>query len=201
MAGQRATARRSARFRRSRISPIMMMSGSWRTIERSALANVSPICGCTWIWLMPVDLVLDRVLDRQDLHVRRVDAVERRVQRGGLAGAGRTRSPAGCRAAASELSKRVSVSSAEAELRRGRARSPPRSSMRITTLSPCTVGTVDTRRSISLARTRDRDAAVLRQPALGDVRACAIIFIREMTAAAQALGAVTRRRASTPSTR
>jgi hypothetical protein len=37
----------------SRISPTMMMSGSWRTIERSALANVRSICGFTWIWLMP----------------------------------------------------------------------------------------------------------------------------------------------------
>ena len=34
---------------RSRISPIMMMSGSWRTMERSALAKVRLICGLTWI--------------------------------------------------------------------------------------------------------------------------------------------------------
>ncbi len=38
---------------RSRISPIMITSGSWRTIERSAFANVRPICGLTWIWLIP----------------------------------------------------------------------------------------------------------------------------------------------------
>jgi hypothetical protein len=31
----------------------MITSGSWRTIERSALANVRSICGFTWIWLMP----------------------------------------------------------------------------------------------------------------------------------------------------
>ncbi len=37
----------------SRISPTMMMSGSWRTMERRALAKVSSICGFTWIWLMP----------------------------------------------------------------------------------------------------------------------------------------------------
>ncbi len=37
----------------SRISPTMMTSGSWRTIERSPLANVSPIDGFTWIWLTP----------------------------------------------------------------------------------------------------------------------------------------------------
>ena len=34
---------------RSRISPTMMMSGSWRTIERSALAKVRPMAGLTWI--------------------------------------------------------------------------------------------------------------------------------------------------------
>ena len=39
---------------RSRISPTMMMSGSWRRIERRACANVRPILGCTWIWLTPV---------------------------------------------------------------------------------------------------------------------------------------------------
>jgi hypothetical protein len=43
------------------------------------------------------------------------------------------------------------------------------SRIRITTLSPCIVGTVDTRRSISLPLHAQPDAAVLRQPALGDV--------------------------------
>ncbi len=38
---------------RSRISPIMITSGSCRTIERSALAKVRLICGFTWIWLIP----------------------------------------------------------------------------------------------------------------------------------------------------
>ena len=38
---------------RSRISPIIMMSGSWRRKERSALAKVSPICGFTCTWLTP----------------------------------------------------------------------------------------------------------------------------------------------------
>ena len=34
----------------SRISPTMMMSGSWRRIVRSAVAKVTSICGftCTW---------------------------------------------------------------------------------------------------------------------------------------------------------
>jgi hypothetical protein len=35
----------------SRISPTMMMSGSWRRIVRSAEANVIPIFVCTAVWL------------------------------------------------------------------------------------------------------------------------------------------------------
>ena len=37
----------------SRISPIIMISGSWRRIERRADANVRATFGFTWIWLMP----------------------------------------------------------------------------------------------------------------------------------------------------
>ena len=35
----------------SRISPTMMMSGSWRSTVRSALAKVMSICGRTATWL------------------------------------------------------------------------------------------------------------------------------------------------------
>ncbi len=38
---------------RSRISPTRMTSGSWRRIERSPDANVSPIWGFTSIWPTP----------------------------------------------------------------------------------------------------------------------------------------------------
>ena len=37
----------------SRISPTMITSGSWRRIDRSALANVSPMSAFTLTWLMP----------------------------------------------------------------------------------------------------------------------------------------------------
>ena len=39
----------------SRISPTRMTSGSWRRIERRALANVSPAFGFTCTWLMPAN--------------------------------------------------------------------------------------------------------------------------------------------------
>ena len=54
-----------------------------------ALANVSPIFGCTCICEMPRELVLDRILDGEDVEVRLVDLVQARVERGRLAGAGR----------------------------------------------------------------------------------------------------------------
>ena len=37
----------------SRISPIMMMFGAWRSIERSAAGKVMPISAFTCTWLMP----------------------------------------------------------------------------------------------------------------------------------------------------
>ena len=37
----------------SRISPTMITSGSWRRMWRRPTANVSPISGRTWIWLIP----------------------------------------------------------------------------------------------------------------------------------------------------
>jgi hypothetical protein len=30
----------------------MITSGSWRRIERSALAKVRPMSGCAWIWVI-----------------------------------------------------------------------------------------------------------------------------------------------------
>ncbi len=41
---------------KSRISPTRMMSGSWRRKERSAEANVRPICSFIWTWLIPARL-------------------------------------------------------------------------------------------------------------------------------------------------
>ena len=56
---------------------------------RSEWPNVSPIFGCTWIWLMPFQLVLDRVLGGDDLRFVALDLQQRAVERGALAGAGR----------------------------------------------------------------------------------------------------------------
>ena len=67
----------------------MITSGSARSIERRPLAKVRPDLAFTCSWLMPGELVLDRVLDRDDVLVDRVDRVQRGVERGGLARARR----------------------------------------------------------------------------------------------------------------
>ena len=74
---------------RSRISPTMITSGSARTIARSPVANVRPDLGRDLDLGEAVHLVLDRVLDRDDVLLRRVQQLQRGVQRGRLARAGR----------------------------------------------------------------------------------------------------------------
>ena len=58
---------------RSRISPIMMMSGSWRTIERSALREVEADLRLGLDLVDARDLVFDRILDGDDLDVGLVE--------------------------------------------------------------------------------------------------------------------------------
>ena len=73
----------------SRISPTMITSGSWRTKARSAVAKVRPIDGFTCDWLTPLDLVLDRILDGQDLAGRLIEHRQHGRERRGFAAAGR----------------------------------------------------------------------------------------------------------------
>ena len=56
-----------------------------------AAAKVRPISSLTWHLVDALEVVLDRVLGGHDVDVRGVDRVDRRVERGGLAGAGRAR--------------------------------------------------------------------------------------------------------------
>ena len=76
----------------SRISPIMMTSGSWRRMARSARGERLLAFSSTCTWLMPADLVLDRVLDRDDVLAstfwmwRERGVQQRRLARAGRAG-------------------------------------------------------------------------------------------------------------------
>jgi hypothetical protein len=60
----------------SRISPTMIISGSWRTSERKPLANVNPISGRTCVWFTRCHLVFDRIFDGRNIYVRRVHDIE-----------------------------------------------------------------------------------------------------------------------------
>ena len=73
---------------RSRISPIRMMSGSWRRIERRAWAKSRPIPGRICIWLMPGSWYSTGILDRLDVLLRALEVVQGAVEGGGLAAAG-----------------------------------------------------------------------------------------------------------------
>ena len=74
---------------RSRISPTRTMSGSCRRMLRSELPNVSPIFGCTWIWLMPSSWYSTGSSVVMIFVSSSADFQQRAVERGGLAGAGR----------------------------------------------------------------------------------------------------------------
>ena len=136
---------------RSRISPIMMMSGSWRSSERTPAANDNSML------MLHLHLVergldhFDRVFDRADVDLGRGELLQRRVQRGGLARTGR----AGDQHDAVRLTLTICCQRALS--------SPPRpsswklrsstsgSKIRITIFSPNAVGNVDRRNSISCA--------------------------------------------------
>ena len=74
---------------RSRISPTMMMSGSARIIERRPAGEREAGLLVDLHLGEALELVLDRVLDRDDVLLDRVELVERRVERRRLARAGR----------------------------------------------------------------------------------------------------------------
>ena len=137
---------------RSRISPISTMSGSARRIERSADAKVSPAFGFTWIWLTPASRYSTGSSTVMMFRSTLVEDVERRVQRGRLARAGRARHED--RAVRlperrSRTARRRPRQEAEVgELEQGVASCP---GSRITIFSPYTVGSVASRRSRALA--------------------------------------------------
>ena len=91
----------------------MMMSGSCRISARTPSAKARSIC------VLHLHLVegrldhLDRVLDGADVHLRRGERLERRVERGGLARAGRAGDQHDAVAAARPCSSQRCASSSE----------------------------------------------------------------------------------------
>ena len=73
---------------RSRISPTMMTSGSWRRIERRTRAKSSSISGLTWIWVMPSIWYSIGSSMVMILSLAVVEVAQGGVERRGLAAAG-----------------------------------------------------------------------------------------------------------------
>ncbi len=157
---------------RSRISPTMMTSGSWRRKARSAEAKVSPTLLLTLTWLMPGRLISAGSSAVEMLVSSRVEDIEAGVQRHGLAAAG----GAGHQDHALRLGEVLEVQS-----RAGTARSPARRCR----ASRCDGSRIrshdlfaEQRRAGADAKVDGAilgqphlDAAVLRHAALGDVEA------------------------------
>ncbi len=127
----------------------------------------------TCTWLTPSEVELDRVFGGHDVGFRRVDLGDRRIERVGLAAAGR---PGDEHHAPRPQNRRSRTSSATPARSRACVMSSislSLSSRRMTIFSPNSVGRHETRKSISLVRAvvaeADLDAAVLRQALLGDV--------------------------------
>ena len=145
------------------------------------------------------DLHLDRVLERDDVAVRRVDLLQRRVERAGLAAARRAgeqhQALRGLQHPA-EVGELVRV---ETDVRQRLAAASAGASSRMTTFSPCTEGSELTRASTSCPST-----AIRVRPSCGSRRSPMsspdTIFSR-LTTDASALRGTDMTSRSTPSTR
>ncbi len=164
----------------SRTSPTMMTSGSWRTNERSAAAKVKPIAGLICAWLTPgmsysTGSSTVRILRPGSF---RIDKIVASVVVLPLpVGPVMTIMPCG------SFSNRLSATSSAGENPSFSTTSRPRSfgRIRITADSPCCIGMIATRMSISVRPARSRAA-----PSCGSRRSAilrlATILMREITA-------------------
>jgi len=77
---------RDLRGLRVAISPTMILSGSWRRIERRPRANVRPFFSLIGICVIPRSWYFDRVFDGDDLVLDRLDSESAAYSRRRLAG-------------------------------------------------------------------------------------------------------------------
>ena len=183
---------------KSRISPIMITSGSWRRMARSALAKVRSILALTWVWPTPASsysIGSSTVMMFWPRVSRRSSAAYSVVVLPEPVGPVTRMMPCGC---ATSCSKRESTSPCMPTDSR-LSLAPLLSSRRSTARSPCALGRVLTRTSTARVPMRR-----LMRPSCGKrfsaMSSSAMIFRREISAACSArLGCTTSR--SEPSTR
>ena len=118
-----------------------------------------------------LELVLDRILDGEDVEVGRVDLGEAGVERRRLARAGRAGDQQDAVRPVDESSRSARGDRRRSRCRRGRGAPSSRSSRRMVMRSPCGGRRGGDAHVDVLAGDLAADAAVLRQPLLGDVEA------------------------------
>ena len=135
-----------------------------------------------------LELVLHRVLDGEDLLGRVVQVLQRGVQRRALAAAGRPGDQEDPVRAGQGVGERGVPGVRPAPGPRRPSSAEDRSRIRITTLSPWTVGTVETRRSTFFLRDRSKSMC----PSCGRKRSAmsspAMTLMREVTASRRCRG-------------
>ncbi len=125
----------------------------------------------------PLELIFDRVLDRDDLADRVVDLVQRGVERRRLAAAGRAGDEHDAVRHLEHAVEELALARGHAEPARARARPASCRSRRITTASPCSIGMIETRMSTSLAFTR-----ILMRPSCGTRFSAMLRLLRDLDA-------------------
>ncbi len=184
---------------RSRISPIMMMSGSWRRIARSARAKSRSMRGLTCVCADAVERVLDRVLDRHHVERSARQPRQRGVERRRLAGTGRAGDENDAVRLADQAVDRVRASSRSCRAPSGRAAPNPCRAAAAPRARPVRSAT-----SIPARRPACRPASTQCRPSCGSrfsaMSRLAMIFSRETSAACSARGGSSTSR-STPSMR
>ena len=185
----------------SRISPTITTSGSERRIERSAEANVRPARDVDLHLVDAREPVLDRILDGDDVDLGPVDLGQRRVERRRLTGAGRPRDEERAGRAADDLLELRAHVVGEAELleRRRLLRLVEEAHDDRLALDRRQGRDADVEHAAGGGRVQ-RDAAVLRLAALGDVELREHLQARRDAGASSASGSAAPR-ASTPSMR
>ena len=182
----------------SRISPTMITSGSARTIARKPVANVKPVLFETWIWVRPVisystgSSTVMMFLSGEFSTCRAAYSV---VDLPDPVGPVTSTAPCASRNARSKVSRSASAMPSLCSS----TTTLSLSSTRITIDSPCTLGSVTTRRSTWRPSTLSptRPSCGRRRSAMSS---SAMIFTREITPRAIRRGTVVTS-LSTPSTR
>ena len=146
----------------SRISPTMMMSGSWRSTVRRRGGEGHVDLRAHRHLVEVLEHHLDRVLDRDDVHLRLREVLEHRVERGGLAAAGGPGDEDDPGRPRDEVVELGHVVAARARARRSPFSRMSGSKMRSTAFSPKAVGMVRDAQLDLAPALLALDAAVLR---------------------------------------